>query len=406
MERVRRRFERLLSAGLRISSEHDLGTVLRQVVERGREIIEARYAALGVLTPDGSELSEFLTAGLTEEERARIGAHPRGRGLLGLVIREGRPVRTADITAHPSRSGFPPHHPAMRSFLGVPIVGRRGAFGNLYFGDKVGAPEFDEEDEAIAVLLAAQAAVAVENARLYSETTELLERVQAMQRQRNQFFAMVNHELRNALTGIYGWAERLVRKPVRGQVPREAHEVFEAAERTIELLNNLLDLSRLDAGKMPAVKRRVPVIIPIHRAARSVQPAAVAKDVEIVEECPDPSPVCETDDVRVEQIVVNLLSNAVRHSSPGESVVVRVERTSGEVWIHVVDRGPGVPPEAQAAIFEPFVRVGPQGGLGSGLGLPVSRRLAEALGGRLTVASAPGAGATFTLALPAADGDT
>jgi len=405
VERVRRRFERLLAAGLSISSEHDLDTVLREVVDRGREIVEARYAALGVLAPDGSGLTQFLTAGLTEEERARIGAHPRGRGLLGLVIREGRPIRTADIARHPNRSGFPAHHPVMHSFLGVPIIGRRGPFGNLYFGDKIGAAAFDEEDEAIAVLLAAQAAVAVENARLYGETTELLERVQAMQRQRNQFFAMVNHELRNALTGIYGWAERLVRKPVRGQVPREAHEVFEAAERTIELLNNLLDLSRLDAGKMPAVRRRVPIIVPIHRASRSVQPAAVAKDVEIVEECLEPSPVCETDDVRVEQIIVNLLSNAVRHSSPGEPVVVRVEGVPGEIRIHVVDRGPGVPPEAQAAIFEPFVRVGPHGGLGSGLGLPVSRRLAEVLGGRLTVTSTPGAGATFTLTLPVTDGD-
>jgi len=406
VERVRRRFEQLLAAGLSISSEHDLGTVLRQVVDRGREIVEARYAALGVLAPDGSGLSEFLTAGLTDEEHRRIGAHPRGRGLLGLVTREGRPIRTPDISTHPSRSGFPPHHPTMRSFLGVPIVGRRGPFGNLYFGDKIGAAEFDEEDEAIAVLLAAQAAVAVENARLYGETTELLERVQAMQRQRNQFFAMVNHELRNALTGIYGWAERLVRKPARGQVPREAHEVFDAAERTIELLNNLLDLSRLDAGKMPAVRRRVPIAVPVRRASKSVQPAAVAKDVEIVEEVPDPSPVCETDDVRVEQIVVNLLSNAVRHSSPGDPVVVRVESGTKEVWIHVVDRGPGVPLEAQAAIFEPFVRVGPQAGLGSGLGLPVSRRLAEVLGGQLTVTSRPGGGATFTLALPATDGDT
>jgi len=402
VERVRRRFERLLAAGLSISSEHDLSKVLRQVVERGREIVDARYAALGVLTADGSSLSQFLTAGMSEEQQAQIGAPPLGRGLLGLVIREGRPVRTADIGSHPRRFGFPPHHPAMRSFLGVPIVGRRGPYGNLYFGDKVGAAAFDEEDEAIAVLLAAQAAVAVENARLYGETTELLERVQAMQHQRNQFFAMINHELRNALTGIYGWAERLVRKPVRGQVPREAHEVFEAAERTIELLNNLLDMSRLDAGKMPAVTRRVPVMAPIRRATKSVQPAAVTKEVGIVEECPEPSPVLETDDVRVEQILVNLLSNAVRHSPAGERVMIRVEKQPHQVLIHVVDRGPGIAPEAHAAIFEPFVRVGPHAGLGSGLGLPVSRRLAEMLGGRLTVASATGAGATFTLSLPSA----
>jgi signal transduction histidine kinase len=401
VERVRHRFERLLAAGLAISSEHDLGTVLQQVVDRGREVVAARYSALGVLAPDEKTLSDFLTSGLTDDERARIGTPPEGRGLLGLVIREGRPIRSAAISAHPRRSGFPPNHPSMESFLGVPIVGRHGVFGNLYFGDKIGAPAFDEEDEGVAVLLAAQAAVAVENARLYRDTTELLEHVQAMQRQRNQFFAMVNHELRNALTGIYGWAERLVRPRGRKPAPREAHEVFEAAERTIELLNNLLDLSRLDAGKMPTVRRDVPAVVPVRRAHNSVQPAADAKAVQIVEECPDPSPVCETDDARVEQILVNLLSNAVRHSPAAERVVVRVEQVPGEVRFHVIDRGPGIASEAQAAIFEPFVRVGPQGGLGSGLGLPVSRRLAEMLGGRLSVHSAPGSGATFTLTLPA-----
>lgn len=404
VERVRERFERLLAAGLAISSEHDLERVLQQVVDRGRVVVDARYAALGVLAPDGSKLSEFLSSGLSQEDHERIGSPPEGKGLLGLVIREGRPIRTASIATHPRRAGFPPNHPAMKSFLGVPIVGRRGVFGNLYFADKIGARAFDEEDQAIAVLLAAQAAVAVENARLYRETTELLERVQAMQLQRNQFFAMVNHELRNALTGIYGWAERLIRPKGRAPVAREAHEVFEAAERTIELLNNLLDLSRLDAGKMPTVRRDVPAAVPVRRARNAVQPAADAKAVEIVEECPDPSPVCETDDARVEQILVNLLTNAIRHSPPEERVVVRVEQVPGEVRFHVMDHGPGIAPEAQQAIFEPFVRVGPQGGLGSGLGLPVSRRLAEMLGGRLSVESAPGSGAAFTLALPARGG--
>src|SRR5439155_12993250 len=133
---------------------------------------------------------------------------PRGHGLLGAVIREGKPIRSADINRHPQRYGFPPHHPPMRSFLGVPVQGRAGAagmdepgrvFGNLYLTEKVDAEEFDAEDEAIAVLLASQAAVAIENA-------QLLGQVRAMPRQRDPFFAMMNHELRNALTGVYGWS--------------------------------------------------------------------------------------------------------------------------------------------------------------------------------------------------------
>src|SRR6266540_1181193 len=116
--RVRRRFERLLSAGVAIFSERSLGRVLQQVVDSAREVVDARFAALGVLAPDRKSLSQFVTSGLSEAERRRIGDAPTGRGLLGLVIRDSKPIRTPDITKHPKRFGFPPHHPAMKSFLG------------------------------------------------------------------------------------------------------------------------------------------------------------------------------------------------------------------------------------------------------------------------------------------------
>src|SRR3989442_444536 len=162
--RVRERFERLLRAGVEIFSEHSLERVLQRVVDAAREVVGARYAALGVLSPDGTSLAQFVTSGISQAERDRIGDLPRGRGLLGLMIREPAPIRTADINRHPQRYGFPPHHPPMRSFLGVPVVARGKVFGNLYLTEKVGVDEFSVEDEAIAVLLAASTAVAVENA--------------------------------------------------------------------------------------------------------------------------------------------------------------------------------------------------------------------------------------------------
>src|SRR2546422_4107829 len=122
--RVRRRFESLLSAGVAIFSEHSLERVLQQIVDSAREVVGARYAALGVLAPDRATLSQFVTSGLSQVERERIGDLPPGRGLLGLVISEPRPIRSADINRHPQRHGFPPHHPPMRSFLGVPIRSR------------------------------------------------------------------------------------------------------------------------------------------------------------------------------------------------------------------------------------------------------------------------------------------
>lgn len=378
-----------------IFSRHDLDHVLQEVVDAARDVVGAQYAALGVLSEDGTSLVQFVTSGLTQEARTRIGGLPRGRGLLGQVIREAKPIRTADINRHPQRYGFPPNHPPMKSFLGVPVKGRARVFGNLYLTEKIGADEFDAEDEAIAILLAAQAAAAVESAQLFGQ-------VHAMQRQRDLFFAMMNHELRNALTGVYGWAERLVRVKSPEAVAQAGQEVFEAAERTITLLNNFLDLTRLDAGKVRPVWHEVDVLSAIQRAVAGVEPAAEAKrlSLEVVTDGVPPPPMLRTDSMRLEQILLNLLSNAVRHSPEGETITVRVEGASPEVRFRVVDRGSGVPAELRERIFEPFERFDPLSGLGTGLGLPVSRRLAEVLGGRLVVEETQGGGATFVLVLP------
>jgi signal transduction histidine kinase len=400
--RVRQRFERLLSAGIAIFSEHALERVLQQVVDSAREVVGARYAALGVLAPDRKSLNQFVTSGVSEAERRRIGDLPTGRGLLGLVIRDPKPIRTVDITKHPKRYGFPPHHPLMKSFLGVPIVSRDEVFGNLYLTEKIGTAEFSLEDQAIAVLLAAQAAVAIENARLNDESQRLVGQVREMQRQRDLSFAMMNHELRNALTGVYGWAERLVRGKSPEGAARAAREVYESAERTITLLNNFLDLARLDAGKVRPVWRDVDIAAAIERATAGIRPIAEAKQVTLDVRRAGSGHELRTDPVRLEQILVNLLSNAVRHGPEKSAVVIEVLAADSEVRFAVIDQGPGIALELQTRIFEPFERFDPHSGVGTGLGLPVSRRLAEVLGGRLSVESTPGQGATFTLTLPAA----
>jgi signal transduction histidine kinase len=392
--RVEERFRRLLSAGVAIFSQHTLPEVLQQVADAARDVVGARYAALGVLDPSGTGLAEFVTSGLEPAARARIGQLPHGHGLLGLVIRERRPIRTADLSRHPRRHGFPPHHPTMKSFLGVPITTGKTVFGNLYLTEKIGASKFDAEDEDIAILLAAQAAVAVENARL-------LDQVRGMQRQRDLFFAMMNHELRNALTGVYGWAERLVRRKSPESAEQAAHEVYEGTERTIMLLNNLLDLTRLDSGKVRPVWREVEPAAAVQHVLTGFGPAAEEKRISFKLEAPVGHVAFATDPVRLEQILVNLLSNAVRHSPADGCVHVALRNHGRGVQFEVRDEGPGIPHELQERIFEPFERFDPHSGIGTGLGLPVSRRLAEVLGGRLTVSSAAGEGAAFTLTLPA-----
>ena len=196
------RVERLMLAASALITEVSLEGVLDRVVAVAAEVIGAQYAAIGVLEPDGRLLESFTTYGIDDELRTLLGPPPKGHGILGLVIREAKPIRLPDLTRHPDSYGFPPHHPPMHSFLGVPILGKRGVFGNLYLTEKLGGGTFTDEDEHIAVLLAANTASAVENARLHEESARLLEEVQQLHRNRERFFAMVNHELRNALAAV------------------------------------------------------------------------------------------------------------------------------------------------------------------------------------------------------------
>jgi signal transduction histidine kinase len=165
------RLERLLEVGRSLVSELDLETVLNRVLEVARELTGARYAALGILDESREELERFLTVGVDPEAHRSIGDLPRGHGVLGELIRDPRPLRLREVGEHPRSYGFPPNHPRMESFLGVPIVIRGEAFGNLYLTEKPGG-EFDEDDEQSAVVLAEWAAIAIENARLYQRTEE------------------------------------------------------------------------------------------------------------------------------------------------------------------------------------------------------------------------------------------
>jgi signal transduction histidine kinase len=165
------RLRALFAAGLAVTSELSLDTLLQRLVEAAAELTGARYAALGVIAASGFELERFVTHGIDAETHRAIGPLPRGRGILGVLIREANPLRLHDLAEDPRSVGFPPAHPPMRSFLGVPILLRGVAYGNLYLTEKEGGEDFTEEDEELVTLLAGQAAVAIENARLYEAST-------------------------------------------------------------------------------------------------------------------------------------------------------------------------------------------------------------------------------------------
>src|SRR5215207_10781042 len=166
------RLRRLLDVGRSLIAELDPDVLLDRLLEVAREMTGARYAAIGVLDERRELLEQFLTKGIDEETHRAIGDLPHGRGVLGVLIREPRPLRLADVGAHPESYGFPLAHPPMHTFLGVPILVHGEAWGNLYLTEKEGGEEFTEDDERSIVVLADWAAIAIENARLYQHAEE------------------------------------------------------------------------------------------------------------------------------------------------------------------------------------------------------------------------------------------
>lgn len=242
------RLRRLVELGPSLASELDLETVLDRLLETAREITGARYAALGVLDAERRELERFLTRGLSDDEERAIGARPRGRGVLGLVVDDPRPLRVSVLSEHPSSFGFPPNHPPMRSFLGVPIVIRGRAWGNLYLADKPGG-EFDKGDEQAIVTLAAWAASAIEHARLLAAAGQ---RQEALER------AVRGFEATQAIAVALGTETDLSR--VLALIAKRGRAIVDARSVVILLQDNDDLVVAAGAGhSQPQVGVRIPV---------------------------------------------------------------------------------------------------------------------------------------------------
>ena len=204
----------LLESALVLASDLSLDVVLERIITLAVNLTGARYGALGVVGADG-RLLDFITTGITPEERQAIGPLPVGEGILGVLIRDAKPLRLRRIADDPRHVGFPPNHPPMESFLGAPVKARGKVFGNIYLTEKQGAPEFDAEDEAALLVLATHAGVAIENARLYEET-----------RRRGQWLEAVREISAAILAGMEG--DRVLQIVVR-----RARELVDAATATI-----------------------------------------------------------------------------------------------------------------------------------------------------------------------------
>jgi signal transduction histidine kinase len=251
------RLRAVWAAGIAVTSELSLGALLKRLLETATELTEARYAALGILEPGGMRLERFVTHGVDAAVEAAIGSPPQGRGILGALIRDAIPLRLHDLTEDRRSVGFPPGHPEMHSFLGVPIILRGVAYGNLYLTEKAGGADFTEEDEELVTLLAAQAAVAIENARLYEAATTWAVRLESLNEVTNALATETDLERLLDLVARR-LRELLAARVVTVLLPSGSDELEIAAaagEDEAELVGERIPRSRSKSGRVLAERR-------------------------------------------------------------------------------------------------------------------------------------------------------
>jgi signal transduction histidine kinase len=422
--RGREQLAALVEAGMILTAERSPLPVLQRIVEVACRLLQAKYGALGVLDSPG-RLEQFVTTGIDQAARTRIGPLPVGRGILGLLALEGKPLRIRDIAQDPRAHGFPANHPPMHSFLGVPIISKGRLFGNLYVTEKQGEEEFSKEDEKLAVTLAAQAAVAIENASLYEEVQRSYEELKRSQRllvrqeklaSLGRLAAGLAHELNNPLSSVAGFAEALQRRAAEGETARppgasDVQEyltlIQEEVARAASIVRRLLDFARQREPTFGVVDLEGVVTKAVSFVQRQ---ARLANQRIVVTPFPEGSRVF-ADAQMLQQVLLNLLTNALDAVEGGGEVRITArQRRRGdgqrpeEVWLDVMvsDTGTGISAQDLPRVFDPFFTT-KEVGKGTGLGLAICQSIVEQHRGTIEVQSeGVGRGTLVTVSLPLA----
>ncbi len=357
-----------------ISAGVDLPTVLLHITEVAADLAGARYAALGVLDPTGTHLDEFITVGLDADTRSVIGELPKGHGVLGLLIVDARPIRLPDLTAHPDSFGFPPGHPPMRSFLGVPIrIGDR-VFGNLYLTEKQGAEEFSDTDQEMMVAVAAAAAVAIDNARLHERVADL-RMAEDRERIARDLHDTVVQRLFASGMALQASLQVMPRDPTAAAARVE--DVVDDLDQTIKHIRSaIFSLEVRDVGHSVREK----VLSTCREAADHLGFTPRTSFDGPVDTSIGPDLAAD-----VVATLREALSNVARHADATE-VDVLLGTAGDEVVLRVVDDGVGPP----------------VGSTGDGRGLRNMAARAARHGGRATLQAGPPAGAVLEWRVPRA----
>lgn len=373
---------RLVGAVVGLGADLDIEVVLRRIIETATVLVDARYGALGVLDEVGTHLDRFLTVGIDDERRREIGDLPEGHGILGLLIVDPRPIRLPDLSAHPESFGFPPGHPPMTSFLGVPIFIRGAVYGNLYLTDKNGGGKFTATDEELAIGLAAAAAVAIENVRLHARVREM-DQVTDRERIARDLHDTVIQRLFATGLSLQGTSRLIDRPEARDRVEAAIDEL----DLTVREIRTAIFELQPSGATEESLRRRLLAVCRSSADALGAEPACRFEGPVDV--------VLDADlSAQVEAVVREGLANVARHAL-GSTTTVTVTAvpssvaegaptgTTGSVEVVVADTGPG-PGELRPG--------------GHGLANLLAR--ASERGGRSTLEPGPAGGSVLRWSVP------
>jgi signal transduction histidine kinase len=366
----------LREAALAISGNLSLSETLQHIVVAAADLVDARYAALGVPDETGEYLAEFVTTGISPEAEARIGHHPRGHGILGVILHEGQSLRLRNLHEHPRSVGFPPNHPPMTSFLGVPIEHKGRRLGNLYLTDKRGAGEFTADDQELIELLAAHAGIAIDNAQLYARVQQLSV---VEERQR---IGMDLHD--GVIQSIY--AVGLTLEYVRAQLADG--EVAQAQARlagAAEALNaTIRDIRTYILDLRPRRFQGDNLVVALERLLSEFK-ANTLIAVNFTADAEADRTLSPEARLALFHVAQEALSNAAKHSRASR-VDVRLVNEAESIVLSLTDNGRGFAPEQVEQRM--------------GHGLMNMRDRASALGGQLSVRPAAGGGTEVRVSIP------
>jgi signal transduction histidine kinase len=395
--------------GQAVSSTLDLGTVLSTIVSRARQLTNVQAGSIYEYDDARQEFLLHSADGLPEDLLDALRKTPMrpGEGALGRMAITGQPVEIRDVVdeqAYRSRVRDRLVKLGLRSMLAVPLLREGHLLGGLVINRK--APgAFDPQVVELLKTFAAQSAIAIENARLFREIEIKSRELETASRHKSEFLANMSHELRTPLNAIIGFSEVLAERlfgELNAKQSEYVADIADSGRHLLALINDILDLSKIEAGRMELDAEDVDLGRTIAQTLSLVRERAERRGIALSSVVDERIGTVHADARKVKQVILNLLSNALKFTPEGGAIAVRAAAFDDRVEVSVADTGIGIAPEDQAAVFEEFRQVGTSAARaeGTGLGLAISRKFIELHGGRMWLASAPGKGSTFTFSLP------